>query len=65
MNYCCEKHSSSTSKPLRLELYDRGIETHLYVLRDNVASAMSSFIEALSSDVMTSIGSKRRKAVGQ
>jgi len=50
MNCYYEKHYSSTSKRLRLVLYDKRTETHLYVLRNNVASTMSSFIEILGSD---------------
>jgi len=50
MNYCYEKHHSSTSERLRLELYDKRAENHLYVLRNSVASTMSFFIEALRSD---------------
>jgi len=30
MNYCYEKHYSWTSNRLRLELYDKRTETHLY-----------------------------------
>jgi len=50
MIYCYEKYYSSISKQLRLERYNKRTKTQLYILRNNVGCAMSSFIESLRAD---------------